>query len=182
MKTGFMRRPKALQAERPAAGAAPAPPNYISPAGLKRLSDERAHLWKVERPKIVETVTWAAANGDRSENGDYLYGKRRLREIDRRVRVLTKRIDAAQVVDNAGASHERIFFGATVTYADATGAERTVTIVGADEITLSDDRISWRSPLATALLKARVDDQVTVRTPRGDRTLTVLAIAYHPID
>lgn len=180
MKVGYMRRPKALQAESPAAGATTAP-NYISPGGLKRLSDERAQLWKVERPKIVETVTWAAANGDRSENGDYLYGKRRLREIDRRVRFLTKRIDAAQVVDNAGASHQKVFFGATVTYADASGTERTVTIVGADEITLSDDRISWRSPLATALLKARVDDDVTVRTPRGNKTITVLDIRYDPI-
>jgi transcription elongation factor GreB len=181
MKAGYLRRPKALKSERPDAGTATAPPNYISPAGLKRLSDERAQLWKVERPKIVETVTWAAANGDRSENGDYLYGKRRLREIDRRVRFLSKRIEAAQVVDNSGASHQRVFFGATVTYAEASGDERTVTIVGADEITISDDRISWRSPLATALLKARVDDEVIVRTPRGHRTLTVLDIQYNPV-
>lgn len=181
MKGGFIRRPKALSPSRPSDGATPPPKNYISPAGHRRLTEELAQLWKVERPKMVETVAWAAANGDRSENGDYLYGKRRLREIDRRIRFLSKRLDAAQVVDNTRTKHDRVFFGATVTYEDATGAPRTVTIVGVDEIGAGDDRISWKAPLATALLKARVDDIVTLRTPRGVSKLTVRDIRYDPI-
>ncbi len=175
---GFIRRPKALTPERPGDGSAPAVKNYITPAGHRRLSDELSRLWKVDRPKLVETVAWAAANGDRSENGDYLYGKRKLREIDRRIRFLSKRLDIAQVVDNAGKRHEKVFFGATVTYTNAEGEERTVTIVGVDEIDAGDERVSWRSPLATALLKARVDDVVTLRTPRGPERLTIVDIRY----
>jgi transcription elongation factor GreB len=179
MSGGYIRRPKALQAERKS--DAPAVKNYITPAGHRRLSEELSRLWKVDRPKMVETVAWAAANGDRSENGDYLYGKRKLREIDRRIRFLSKRLDIAQIVDNAGKRHEKVFFGATVTFANAAGAERTVTIVGMDEIDAGDERVSWRSPLATALLKAKVDDVVTLRTPRGPERLTVVDIRYDPV-
>ncbi len=152
--------------------------NYITPAGHKRLSDELARLWKEERPQLVQTVAWAAANGDRSENGDYLYGKRRLRQIDSRLRRLSKILDSAVVVDNAGKTHDRVFFGATVTYEQASGETRTVTIVGMDELDAGSERISWRSPLATALLKARVGDVVTLRSPRGAEELEVTAIRY----
>jgi transcription elongation factor GreB len=154
--------------------------NYMTPAGARRLRDELTQLWKVERPAIVTTVTWAASNGDRSENGDYIYGKKRLREIDRRIRHLSKSLDTAVVVDNAGRAPDRVFFGATVTImsADGEGAERVVTIVGIDELDVGGERISWRSPLATALLKAKVGDLVTVRTPVGPERLEVLAIRY----
>ncbi len=155
-----------------------APKNYITPAGFRRLSEELAHLWKVERPPVVQTVTWAAGNGDRSENGDYIYGKQKLRQIDRRIRHLSKRIDSAVVVDNAGKTHQRVFFGATVTFTRESGDERTVTIVGVDEIDAGDERISWRSPMASALLKARVGDVVTLRTPRGPESLEIIAIRY----
>jgi len=155
-----------------------APKNYITPAGFRRLTEELAHLWKVERPPVVQTVTWAAANGDRSENGDYIYGKQKLRQIDRRIRHLSKRLDSAVVVDNAGKSHQRVFFGATVTFEHESGAERTVTIVGVDEIDSGDTLISWRSPMATALLKASVGDVVTLRTPRGPERLEITAIRY----
>ncbi|MCX7893578.1 MAG: transcription elongation factor GreB [Burkholderiales bacterium] len=156
--------------------------NYISPAGYRRLREEFDHLWEVERPKLVETIAWAASNGDRSENGDYIYGKRRLREIDRRIRYLAKRIEAAEVVDNAAQGHDRVFFGATVTYADAAGNERTVTIVGIDEADPARGRISWISPVAKALLKAREGDAVAVRTPSGIDEIEVLAIRYEAID
>lgn len=155
--------------------------NYITPAGLQRLIDEAQRLWKVERPKLVETIAWAASNGDRSENGDYIYGKRRLREIDRRLRFLNRRIDAAAVVDNAGKEHDTVYFGATVTVADESGAERTVSIVGVDEIDPSRGRVSWISPIATALLKGAVGDVVTLRTPRGSEELEILAIRYEPL-
>lgn len=177
-----------MRAKRPTrAPSADRPPdagfkNYISPAGHRRLSDELARLWKVERPQLVQTVAWAAANGDRSENGDYLYGKRKLRQIDSRLRRLSKILDSAVVVDNAGKAHDRVFFGATVTYQPAAGGdEREVTIVGIDELDAGDARISWRSPLATALLKARVGDLVTLRTPRGPERLEVIAIRYDPV-
>lgn len=159
--------------------------NYITPAGHRRLQDELTHLWKVERPAIVATVAWAAGNGDRSENGDYIYGKRRLREIDRRIRYLSKSLDSAVVVDNAGKAHDRVFFGATVTVRRAAGArdergggDLVVTIVGIDELDAGGARVSWRSPLATALLKARVGDVVTVRTPRGPERHEVVDIRY----
>jgi transcription elongation factor GreB len=155
--------------------------NYITPGGLRRLCDEAAHLWKVERPKLVDVIAWAASNGDRSENGDYIYGKRRLREIDRRLRFLNRRIDTAVVVDNAGRAHERVYFGATVTVADERGEERTVAIVGVDESDPGRGRVSWISPIATALLKASVGDVVTLRTPRGSEELEVLAIRYDPL-
>ena len=152
--------------------------NYITPAGFRRLNDELGRLWKVDRPKLVETIAWAASNGDRSENGDYIYGKRKLREIDRRIRYLSKHLDTAVVVDNAGKTHDRVYFGATVTVADESGDERTLSIVGVDESDPSRGRVSWVSPIATALLKASVGDVVTVRTPRGPDVLEVLAIRY----
>ena len=152
--------------------------NYITPAGYKRLSDERVHLWKVERPKLVETIAWAASNGDRSENGDYIYGKRKLREIDRRIRFLTQRLDSAVVVENAGKNHEKVYFGATVTVADENGDERTVSIVGVDEIDLHRGHVSWISPIATALLQRSVGDVVTLRAPRGSEELEILEIRY----
>ena len=120
--------------------------NYITPGGHKRLNDELARLWHDDRPKLVETIARAASNGDRSENGDYIYGKRKLREIDRRIRFLSKRLDSAVVVDNAGKTHDRVYFGATVTVADESGAERTVSIVGVDELDPARGRVSWISP------------------------------------
>jgi transcription elongation factor GreB len=156
--------------------------NYITPAGHRRLREELAQLWEVERPKLVETIAWAASNGDRSENADYLYGKRRLREVDRRIRFLSKRLEIAEVVDNAGQGHERVFFGATVTYADRAGAERTVCIVGMDEVDPARGRVSWVAPVAKALLQAREGDVVAVRTPGGTAEIEVVAIRYESID
>ena len=135
--------------------------NYITPGGYRRLQEELARLWKVERPPVVATVTWAAGNGDRSENGDYIYGKRKLREIDRRIRYLSKSLDRAVVVDNAGKTHQRVFFGATVTILHQSGDEREVTIVGVDQLDSGDARVSWRSPLGRTLLKTHVEDTVT---------------------
>jgi transcription elongation factor GreB len=152
--------------------------NYITPGGYRRLQDELARLWKVERPTIVTTVAWAAGNGDRSENGDYIYGKRKLREIDRRIRYLSKSLDSAEVVDNAGKTHARVHFGATVTILDESGDEREVTIVGVDELDAGDERVSWRSPLARALLTAKVGDTVTVRAPRGPERVEIIAVRY----
>jgi transcription elongation factor GreB len=152
--------------------------NYITPAGYRRLHDELTRLWKVERPAVVTTVAWAAANGDRSENGDYIYGKRRLREIDRRIRYLAKSLDRAEVVDNSGKKPDRVFFGATVTIAYESGDEREVTIVGVDELDAGDARVSWRSPLAKALLTARVCDTDTVRAPRGPEHVEIVAVRY----
>lgn len=152
--------------------------NYITPAGFKRLNEELARLWKEERPKLVDTIAWAASNGDRSENGDYIYGKRKLREIDRRIRFLRRQIDSAVVVDNAGKRHDRVYFGATVTVADEEGSERTVSIVGVDEIDLTRGHVSWVSPIATALLKGSVGDTVTLRTPRGAEELEILEVRY----
>jgi len=152
--------------------------NYITPAGFRRLQEELARLWKVERPAMVTTVAWAAGNGDRSENGDYIYGKRRLREIDRRIRYLSKVLDGAVVVDNSGRTQERVHFGATVTVLYETGAEREFTIVGVDELDSGDARVSWRSPLARALLTAKVGDTVTLRAPRGPERLEIIAVRY----
>jgi transcription elongation factor GreB len=153
--------------------------NYITPHGLQTLRDELQALTRVERPKVVEVVSWAAGNGDRSENGDYIYGKKRLREIDRRIRFLTKRIEIAQVVDPAQQkSRDQVFFGATVTCASPDGTERTVRIVGIDEADLARGEVSWVSPIAKALLKAREGDTVNLRTPAGIETLEVLEIRY----
>ncbi len=161
---------------------APLPPgtkNYMTPAGFKRLKDERDHLVRTERPQVVEVVSWAAGNGDRSENGDYLYGKKRLREIDRRLRFLTKRLEAAEVVDPKRQQGLRqVFFGATVTYANQRDEELTVTLVGVDEADMERGQISWISPVARALMKARVGDTVEVRTPAGPEAIEVLEIDY----
>ncbi len=155
--------------------------NYITPRGFQRLAEELAQLWKVDRPKLVETIAWAASNGDRSENGDYIYGKRKLREIDRRIRFLRQRIDTAVVVDNAGKRHERVYFGATVTVVDEDGEKRTVSIVGVDEIDPGRGRVSWISPIGTALLKGSVGDVVTLHTPQGSEELEILAIRYEAL-
>src|SRR5690348_9300669 len=153
--------------------------NYITAAGHRRLQDELKALIKVERPKVVETVAWAAGNGDRSENGDYIYGKKRLREIDRRIRFLTKRLEIAEVVEPAQQKrHDQVFFGATVTYENSRGEEHTVTIVGVDEADLDRGQVSWISPVARALLKAREGDTVEVRTPAGPETIEVIEIRY----
>ncbi len=156
--------------------------NYITPAGYQRLKDEFDRLWKIERPELVKTITWAASNGDRSENGDYIYGKRRLREIDRRLRFLSKRLDNAEVVDPAqrGAC-DQVFFGATVTVCDSQGEMRTYSIVGLDEADPGRGRISWISPLAKALLKAREGDCVKLQTPAGIEELEVVAIRYEAL-
>jgi transcription elongation factor GreB len=153
--------------------------NYVTPRGFRLLQEELRQLVRVERPKIVETVSWAAGNGDRSENGDYIYGKRRLGEIDRRIRFLTKRMEAAEVVaPERQKNRDLIFFGATVTYAHARGAEHTITIVGVDEADLAEHRVSWISPIAKALLKAREGDVVELRTPAGTEAIEVIAIRY----
>ena len=157
--------------------------NYITPAGHARIREELEHLLRTERPHIVEVVQWAASNGDRSENGDYLYGKKRLREIDRRIRFLTRRLDLAEVVDPARQTNtEQIFFGATVTLADEQGDEQTYRIVGIDEADISRHRISWISPLARALLKAREGDLVRFQSPLGWREVEVLGIEYVSLD
>jgi len=153
--------------------------NYITPQGYARLRAELLHLIDEERPRVVDIVHWAASNGDRSENGDYLYGKKRLREIDRRIRFLTKRLEIAEVVaPSVHAGSDQVFFGATVTYADDEGQERTVTIMGIDEADNSAGQISWVSPVARALLKAREGDEVSLLTPAGQRTLEVLQVRY----
>lgn len=165
--------------------AGPTPRNYITPAGLQRLKDEHRFLLNRERPAVTQVVTWAASNGDRSENADYLYAKRRLRQIDSRIRFLTKRIDAAEVVDPAAprpaAAADRVFFGATVTYRDAADREQTVCIVGIDEVDLDRRHISWRSPLARALMKARAGDHVVVQAPTKTERIEVLDVGYEPI-
>ena len=166
-------------------GAPPIPPgtrNYVTPAGYARLRAELISLLDVERPKVVDVVSWAAKNGDRSENGDYLSGKKRLREIDRRIRFLIRRLDAAEVVDPAARrddeSADQVFFGATVTVASAKGERRTVSIVGVDEIDTGRGYVSWVSPIARALLKGREGDTVTLRTPGGVEELEILELRY----
>jgi transcription elongation factor GreB len=153
--------------------------NYITPAGHRRLQDELRRLLNEERPKTVEVVSWAAGNGDRSENGDYLYGKKKLREIDRRVRFLTKRLESAEIVDQTRQTkRDQVFFGATVIYAGSDGAEKTVTIVGIDEVDPEQGRVSWISPIARALLKAYEGNIVELRTPSGIEPIEVLEIRY----
>ena len=154
-------------------------PNYITPDGYKALQDELNQLWKVERPEIVNVVSWAASNGDRSENGDYLYGKKRLREIDRRVRYLRKRLEQARVVDPSDQPNkDKIFFGATVTYENSREEELTVQIVGEDEADSLNGKISWISPVARALMKAEAGDLVIVRTPAGEDELEIVSVSY----
>jgi transcription elongation factor GreB len=153
--------------------------NYMTPKGFRDLQEEFKHLMRVERPKVVEVVSWAAGNGDRSENGDYIYGKKRLREIDRRVRYLSKRLANADVVDPARRGKtEQVFFGATVTYAKSGGEERTIKIVGVDEVALDKGHVSWISPIAKALLRAEEGDVVKMRTPQGVEEIEVLKVTY----
>lgn len=169
--------------EEPSAPALPAgTKNYITPAGFQRLKDEALRLLDKERPELVKVIQWAASNGDRSENADYIYGKRRLREIDRRIRFLTRRLDAAAVVDPAEREYtDQVFFGATVTVAHGDGSEKTYAIVGIDEADVGRGRISWISPLARTLIKAREGDTVVLRTPGGDEAIEVLEVEYKPI-
>ena len=159
--------------------------NYMTPGGFARLKAELASLVDQERPEVVATVAWAASNGDRSENGDYIYGKKRLREIDRRIRFLIRRLDNAEVVDpqarRESDNADQIFFGATVTVSNARGEERTVSIVGVDEIDTARGYISWVSPMARALIKAREGDNVTLSTPGGVEELEILDVRYEPI-
>jgi transcription elongation factor GreB len=180
MQKGFTRRPKA---EAPA--AASHDKNYITPAGLQRLKDERNFLLNKERAAVVQVVAWAASNGDRSENADYQYSKRRLRQIDGRIRFLGKRIEAAEVIDpeapRTGQRATKAFFGATVRYANAAGVEREVCIVGIDEVNLDLNHVSWASPLGRAFMKAAEDDEVILRAPGGTETLTVLEVRYERI-
>ena len=163
-------------------GLPPIPPgakNYITPQGYQRIREELLQLIDVERPEVVRVVHWAASNGDRSENGDYIYGKRRLREIDRRIRFLTKRLDLAEVVDpSLHYGSDQVFFGATVTYVNAAGDEQTISIVGIDELDPLNGKISWVSPVARALTKAKEGDVITLRTPAGDDELEILRVTY----
>ncbi len=160
--------------------------NYITPGGHQRLKDELAYLLNKERPAVTVAVSWAAKNGDRSENADYQYGKKRLREIDRRLRFLTKRLDIAEEINPAAPREddaaERVFFGATVTYANAEGVENTITIVGIDELDLKRGHITWISPLARALMKAREGDTVVLRAPGGVEELEIIEVKYCAIE
>ncbi|MDP9045486.1 MAG: transcription elongation factor GreB [Pseudomonadota bacterium] len=163
----------------PSPALPPGGKNYLTPSGYARLREELLALLDDERPKVVEIVSWAAKNGDRSENGDYLYGKKRLREIDRRIRFLTKRLDIAEVADpSVHHGGDQVFFGATVTYVNRRGQERTVTIKGIDEVDNLHGEISWVSPIARALLKARVGDEVQVSTPGGAERIEVIDVRY----
>jgi len=179
MRPGFTRRPKF---EKPATNQGK---NYITPGGLQRLKDELHFLRTKDRPAVVEVVAWAAGNGDRSENADYQYSKRRLRQIDGRIRFLTQRIEAAEVVDpeapRVGKQAARVFFGATVRYANATGDEREVSIVGIDVVDLVRNHISWASPLGRALTNATEDDEIILRAPGGTQILSVLKVRYQRI-
>lgn len=153
--------------------------NYITPSGFKKLRDELTQLLNVDRPKLVEVIAWAASNGDRSENGDYIYGKRKLREIDRRIRFLQKRLEIAEVVDPTQAPRsDRVLFGATVTVLNEEAKKQKFTIVGVDETIISEGRISWLSPMGKALLQSKVGDAVNVRTPQGEHEYEVVAIEY----
>ncbi len=179
MRKGFTREPKRDEPATPGK-------NYITPGGLERLKDEHRFLLTRERPAVTAVVSWAASNGDRSENADYQYGKRRLRQIDGRIRFLTKRIEAAEVVDpetpRRGPAAARAFFGATVRYANAAGAERVVSIVGADEVDLNRNHVSWVSPLGRALMKSAEGDNVVLQAPGGTDYLTVLEVRYGRIE
>lgn len=167
-------------------GAEPVSPlpsgkNYITPSGLQRLRDELRKLLDEERPVVVRTVSWAASNGDRSENGDYIYGKKRLREIDKRIRFLSKRIEIAHAVDPTTQEGPKVKFGATVSITGEDGRKRRYSIVGVDETDVANGRISWISPLATALLRGSEGDIVTMKTPRGDEDLEITEVRYEPL-
>jgi transcription elongation factor GreB len=180
MSKAFTKEVDDLEEDEPpeAVGLPPGTKNYITPGGYARLKDELDHLLGTERPEVVRTVSWAASNGDRSENGDYIYGKRRLREIDRRIRFLIKRLENAEVVDPEKQDSDQIFFGATVTVCDQNGEEQTVSIVGMDEVDPAHGYVSWISPIARALLKAREGDAVKLATPSGVRELEVIEVHY----
>ena len=175
------RKTRAPEHDKPAARVK----NYITPSGLQRLKDEHRFLLTRERPAVTQVVAWAASNGDRSENADYQYGKRRLRQIDGRIRFLTKRIDAAEVVNpetpRSRSAATRVFFGATVRYANAEGTERVVSVVGADEVDLDRDQISWVSPLARALMKKGPGERVVLHAPGGKELLEILEVRYERI-
>ena len=165
------------------AGLPPGAKNYMTPEGFARLREELMMLMRKERPDVVKVVSWAASNGDRSENGDYIYGKRRLREIDRRIRFLSKRLDNAEVVDPLRqGDNDQVFFGARVTVAEADGSENTYTIVGVDEADVARGRISWISPLARALIKAREGDSIRFQSPVGIREIDIIEVVYEAID
>lgn len=155
--------------------------NYITPQGHKKLTDELEQLFRVERPEVTKLVQWAASNGDRSENADYLYGKRRLREIDRRVRFLTQRLDAAVIVDPSQTKSEKVLFGATIEVSDEEGETKTFTIVGVDEVNTEKGRISWQSPIGKNLLGKTIGDEVTIRVPSGEVSYEIISIDYHAI-
>ena len=157
--------------------------NYMTPQGYARLKQELTQLLNSERPDLVKVVSWAASNGDRSENGDYLYGKKRLREIDRRIHYLTRRLDNSEVVDPAARGDtDKIFFGATVDYVDDTGAEHTITIVGLDEVDTARGHVSWISPIAGALIKHSAGDTVSLRTPAGARQIEIIDVRYEALN
>jgi transcription elongation factor GreB len=178
LSKAFIREDADVPEELPEAPAIPTGgKNYISPAGFARLKAELRELVELERPEVVKTVAWAASNGDRSENGDYLYGKKRLREIDRRVRFLIKRLENAEVVHSSGRDTDQVFFGATVRLKSAAGS-RTITILGLDEVDPARGIVSWVSPIARALLKAREGDTVTLRTPGGEEKLDIMEVSY----
>ena len=181
MSKAFVKEDSEPEEEREAPDPAPAGKNYMSPKGFARLKAELRQLVEVERPEVVKTVAWAASLGDRSENADYIYGKRRLREIDRRVRFLIKRLESAEIVHSAGRDSDQVFFGATVRVRTAAGEERTVTIVGLDEVDAARGYVSWISPIAKALIKAREGDSVTLRTPGGEERLEILEVRYDEI-
>jgi transcription elongation factor GreB len=182
MSKAFTREPDAAQEEDDDPALAPLPAgtrNYITPAGYARLKSELLELIDQERPKVVEVVHWAASNGDRSENGDYLYGKKRLREIDRRIRFLTRRLEWAEITDpSVHHGRDQVYFGATVRYADAQGVERQVTIMGIDEADSARGQVSWVSPVARALLKAHEGDIVRLQTPAGVHEIEILEVSY----
>jgi transcription elongation factor GreB len=188
MSKAFTREPETTADDDELEAASPLPVgarNYMTPGGFARLKSELERLVQKERPALVATVAWAASNGDRSENGDYIYGKKRLREIDRRIRFLIRRLDAAEVVDPLARrdddAADQVFFGATVTVADTRGDERTISIVGVDEIDTARGYVSWVSPIARALLKAREGDTVQLRTPGGIEELDVVVVRYEPL-
>lgn len=156
--------------------------NYITPKGYKKLADELEQLLRIERPEVTKLVQWAASNGDRSENADYLYGKRRLREIDRRVRFLTQRLDAAQIVDPTKTQSEKVQFGATVETIDEEGNSRIFTIVGVDEVDTARGRISWQSPIGRNLLGKTEGDEVLIHVPAGEMVYEIVSISYQPIE
>ena len=180
MNKAFVRESEEADEEEPTALAlVPGARNYITPAGYQRIHAELLDLIDNERPKVVEIVHWAASNGDRSENGDYIYGKKRLREIDRRIRFLSKRLEIAVIVEpSVHHGSDQVFFGATVSYADDTGLERTVTILGVDEVDSSQGQVSWVSPIARTLLKARLGDMLRLVTPAGVVQIEVTDVQY----